>query len=398
MLRDLKKIIKTWINIRALIVFYVLLAVIAAFQSYYLPVKVSQNGEKHFTHYNNYLIFKQSHFHLMEGKDLYSEYPEEHWDFYKYSPTFALFFGIFSWLPDLLGLCLWNLTNVLFLLFAIQYLPGPDAKKKILMLITIIIELMTSLQNGQSNGLVAGLIILSFGLLEKNKSLPAALCLMFSVFIKLFGLVAFALFLFYPKKWKFGLFVILWFIAFLALPLIVVSPGQLQALYSNWMNLIASDHSASYGLSVMGWLTIWFGISVDKFILVLIGGIFLMLPFVRTKQYDNLNFRLLALASVLIWVVIFNHKAESPTFIIAMSGICIWFYSRSPGIVNIILLVTALIITSLSPTDIFPVNIRENLVIPYALKAVPCITVWIKIIYEMLIFRTKAVVESRNPV
>jgi hypothetical protein len=393
----LKKIISTWINIRTLIVFYILLAIIAAVQSYYLPVKVSEDGEKHYTHYNNYLIFKQSHYHLLEGKDLYKEYPDEHWDFYKYSPAFALFFGIFAWLPDLLGLCLWNLTNVLFLLFAIHYLPAPDAKKKIFMLITIIIELMTSLQNGQSNGLVAGLIILSFGLLEKNKPLPAALCLMFSVFIKIFGLVAFALFLFYPKKWKFGLFVILWFIVFLALPLIVVPLGQLQALYSNWMNMLASDHSASYGLSVMGWIATWFGISVDKIILVLVGAVLFMLPFIRTRQYDNLNFRLLALASVLIWVVIFNHKAESPTFIIAMSGISIWFYSRAPRTENILLLAIALIFTSLSPTDLFPGVIRENLIIPYVLKAVPCIAIWIKIFYEMMAIKPKSMSEVRNP-
>lgn len=385
----MKKIIASWFNFRTLIVIYVLLAVIAAVQSYYLPVKTSENGEIHYTHYNNYLIFKQSHFHLLEGKDLYKEYPEEHWDFYKYSPAFALFFGIFAWLPDLIGLCLWNLTNVLFLLFAIHYLPAPEYKKKVLILFTIAIELMTSLQNGQSNGLVAGLIILAFGLLEKNKPLPATLCLMFSVFIKLFGIVGFALFLFYPKKWKFLLFAFLWFIVFFALPLLIIPLGQLMSLYANWMNLLATDHASSNGLSVMGWLITWFGITVDKVALTLLGAAIFMLPFIRISNYKNYSFRLLALASVLIWAVIFNHKAESPTFIIAMSGISIWFYSRSPGTVNIILLLIALIFTSLSPTDLFPRVIRENLVIPYVLKAVPCIAVWIKIIYEMMMVQPK---------
>ena len=43
-----------------------------------------------YTHYNNYIIFKQSYFHLIENKDLYTLYPNEHWDYYKYSPTFSL--------------------------------------------------------------------------------------------------------------------------------------------------------------------------------------------------------------------------------------------------------------------------------------------------------------------
>ncbi|MBM3434679.1 MAG: DUF2029 domain-containing protein, partial [Bacteroidetes bacterium] len=158
----LKRIIGSWIQIRTLLAIYILLAVIAAFQSYYLPKKHSTDGKQTFTHYNNYIIFKQSCFHLLEGKDLYKEYPDEHWDFYKYSPVFALMFGVFAWLPDLAGLILWNLVNVLILFLGIYRLPLPANKKKVFILLILLIELMTSLQNGQSNGMIAGLIIFSF--------------------------------------------------------------------------------------------------------------------------------------------------------------------------------------------------------------------------------------------
>jgi hypothetical protein len=90
------------------------------------------------------------------------------------------------------------------------------------------------------------------------------------------------------------------------------------------------------------------------------------------------------LASLLIWVVIFNHKAESPTFIIAMCGVSLWFFSVPFRWDNLVLFVMAFVFTSLSPTDIFPKYKRESFVIPYVLKAFPCILIWIKIQYEMM--------------
>ena len=55
-----------------------------------------------------YLIFKQSFFHLIEGKDLFILYPQEHWDLYKYSPTFSLLMAPLAILPDVVGLFFWK--------------------------------------------------------------------------------------------------------------------------------------------------------------------------------------------------------------------------------------------------------------------------------------------------
>lgn len=49
--------------------------------------------QKTYTHYNNYIIFKNSFEHLSSNKDIYKSYPEEHWDLYKYSPTFSFAMG-----------------------------------------------------------------------------------------------------------------------------------------------------------------------------------------------------------------------------------------------------------------------------------------------------------------
>ncbi len=372
---------------KVLFVLFVIFALFAGIQALMSGNKTFLDGGLEYTFYNNYVIFEQSFHHLLENKDLYILYPLEQWDLFKYTPTFAAFFGLFAIFPDWLGLSLWNLFNALLLLFAVYYLPRYTDKQKSLILLLSLIELMTSLQNGQSNALIAGLLILTLGLLEKDKLILATFCVVFSVYIKLFGIVGFALFLFYPQKWKLILYSAFWSILLFAIPLAFVSPEHYKNLYISYGNMLYNDHETSYGYSVMGWFNSWFGIPVNKLFVVLGGALVFMLPFYKFQNFKYFTFRILALSSVLIWIVIFNHKAESPTFIIAMAGISLWFVASPKNYINIALFVSAFILTSLSPTDIFPRFLRDEYVIQYNLKVLPCILIWFKIIYDQITFK-----------
>jgi hypothetical protein len=93
-------------------------------------------------------------------------------------------------------------------------------------------------------------------------------------------------------------------------------------------------------------------------------------------------------------MVIFNHKAESPTFVIAIAGVTLWFVHSKKSTLNIMLFACAFIFASLSPTDIFPRFIREEFVKPYCLKAVPCIFIWGKIIYDLLALKSSTYTHS----
>ncbi len=381
------RIIQTVTNKKTLIILVVLFALAASIQSLVSGSKTFQEGGIEYKSYNNYTIFERSFYHLKENKDLYILYPEEHWDLYKYTPTFSVFFGLFAVLPDWLGLILWNLLNGLFLLVAVYYLPRIGNIEKGAILLIVLIELMTSMQNEQSNALIAGLLVLSFGLLENKKYLAATFFLVFSVFIKLFGIVGFALLLLYPQKWKLALYSAIWVLILLIIPLFFINLNQYLNLFQSYRNMLLSDHSASYGYSVMGWLNSWFGVELNKNIIVMAGVLIFLIPLVKIKVYQQFIFKYLLLSSVLIWIVIFNHKAESPTFIIAMTGVALWFTNGEKNIINIILFGSAFVLTSLSPTDIFPRFLREEYVRPYTLKAVPCILIWLKIIYDMLVYK-----------
>ena len=339
---------------------------------------------KEYTRYNNYVIFKYAFHHLVEHKNLYIAYAQEHFDFYKYSPSFALSMAVFSWMPDWLGVNLFNFLNLGVFLWGLFRLKlSPERMKYVLLF--LFVEVGISLSSIQTNLLIAGCIMLAFSYLEKEKIFIAACFVVATVFIKLFGIVAFALFLLYPGRIKAILYSAFWIVAIGILPMIVESPEGLASQYLNWWTLLKDDHSSSVGLSFMGWMKGWFGLDLPKLGVVLTAAFVFCLPLLKIGSYGLNFFRMQILSSVLLWIVIFNHKGESPTYVIAMAGVAVWYFSQKPAVTNLVLLWLCLIFTSFSSTDaITPLWITAKYVDPYSLKAVFCSIIWFKLIYELM--------------
>ncbi len=339
-----------------------------------------------FTEYNNYVVFKQSFFHLLHGSNLYTIYPAEQWDLYKYSPTFALFMGFFAYLPDVVGLSIWNLLNVVTLFFAIRMLPF-NVRTQCIILWFVANDLLTCLANAQSNGLMCALIVAAFCCLQNGKLVWATLWLVVATYIKVYGAIGFCLFLFYPGKVRFILYAILWTVLFAVLPLVVTPFHTLVWQYHNWADMMIADATAALGLSVVGWLYTWFGILNSKGYVSILGVVLFLLPFVRFRMYKDEVFKLLMLASLLIWVIIFNHKAESPTYIIAVTGVAIWYFAMPRAAWRTALILFVFVFTGLSGTDFFPHFIRANFILPYKIKAFPCILAWCVVFGELMLLK-----------
>jgi len=332
---------------------------------------------------HNFEIFRQSFYNLIDQGDIYVRYPKLWLDYYKYSPAFALLIAPISILPKYLGVIAWNLVNTIPLFFAVSKLDF-ESKKKAFILWIIFVELVTSIQNCQSNGIYTALFVFTFILLENKRSFWAALIVALLVYIKIFGGIAAILFIFYPGRFKFLLYLTFWFAVLALFPLLVVSPDQLLFLYERWYNLLTRDALTLYGLSVMGVVKTWFGLNISNLLSILGGLVLLALPLLRISKYNNSDFRRLFLSSLLIWTVIFNHKAESPMFVIAVTGVAIWYVLQKSTLISKSLLWFTLVVTSLSSTDIFPAVIRDGIIQPYLLKAIPCIVVWIAIERQLL--------------
>ena len=386
-------LLRTWQSrsLSIVLLAYILISVIAAAQGLMAGPKIYVPGGRPYIDYNNFRIFKFSFYHLVQGKDIYQLFPDDHWDLYKYSPGFALCFGLLSWLPDTIGLLLWNLINSLCLYAGVRLLPGISDEKKSWILLFCLLEMLLSIQNTQSNGLMAGLTVLAFALAERRNYFLSTLCVVFSFYIKIYGAAAFVLYLFYPGKLRLAGWSLFWMLLFALLPLVVVDSHQLALLYRSWLHLLLNDRSASTGLSVMGILVSWWHLDAAKNIVTAAGIVLFLLPLVYVRYYRDLHFRLLYLANLLIWMVIFNHKAESPTFVIVMAGIGIWYFSQQPDVLDKVLMILSFLLITMSVSDLVPAAVRNDFIRPYGIKVVMAIVIWCRIFYEQMTFRERTV-------
>jgi hypothetical protein len=281
--------------------------------------------------------------------------------------------------------------NAWVLYLAIKALPLKEDHYLIILLICAH-ELMTSSSNVEINPLIGGLIILSFVFIRDKKDFWAALMIVLGTFIKLYGIVGLAFFFLSKDKLKFIGGLAFWSVVLFLLPMAISSPTYILQTYHDWYGDLVTKNLNNIGhslqdISVMGLIRNIFNYPQLSNITVIIPGILVFaLWYLRVKYYNILPYQLLLLASTLIFVIIFSSSSESPTYIIAFAGVAIWFINLNRPVTSleISLFVFALLITSLSPSDLFPRYIKMHYVVPYKLKALPCLLIWLKIIYEML--------------
>lgn len=334
-------------------------------------------------HANNFLIFDWSFRNLRAGADLYAPHPAQYADLFKYSPAFAVLFAPFSLLPDTLGLVLWDAVNTLTLAWAIVRLL-PDRRGDAVLAL-VFLEMFGSMQHSQSNSLLAALLILAFLALEHERQLAAALAIVIGTAVKIFPIAGVAMALPHSRRVWFGVLFALVLLAVFALPYLVVPPHEVHAQYASWAALLprdaVSDTAAGTGMHTGGipeQLHLWFGLQAAPWLTELIGGVLLVLPLlVRRRMWTDPDFRARFLCSLLVFLVIFNHRSESPSFVIAVVGIAIWFaLSRLDG-VTIAVMVATLAIVSLGASSAVPNAIRVGVVMHYRLKTLPCAAAWL---------------------
>jgi hypothetical protein len=340
----------------------------------YIGVVVAGSIQKYFAgEHSNFKIFVASADNLIHLRDLYGP----RYDTYHYTPTFAFLMIPFLYVPDWLGVIIWNLVNALPLFYALGSLDLRGRQKAMIWWV-VLWELLTSIQNFQTNGLIAALFVWGFAAIERGHPLWAALCIALSTSIKVFGVAGALFFLLSPQGAVASVYLGLWCLLLALLPWLVVPLGHLIDLYRRWLAQLLLVQQQSYGTSVMGVLRVWFGVRVGNLWIQLAGLGILCVPFLLWKRHRSLHFRYLLLGSTMIWAVLFNHKAESPAFVIAMTGVAMWFAVQHRTKVNLALLGLALVFTSFYP-DLLPQWIRETYMTPYAVKAVPCLLIWLKL-------------------
>lgn len=360
--------------------------------------------------HNNYLIFCGVWDHLLQQVNLFSAYPDEYLDTNHYGPFFALVIAPFAMLPLWAGLILWNVGLAALLYWAdkeysgLTAAGGRTAQRSCSVAVFLIWftanELYTALCMQQFNVAVAAMVILAFVLVEKEKDEWATLLIVIGTLVKIYPIVALVFFLFSKHKLRFVLTGLGWLIVCFCLPMLFSSPAYVCEEYKEWWLSLTSKNDANLfslmqnisllgmirkiGFAVSGGQAFWQTYS-DLWVIIPCCGLFVA-TLCRIRQWSNLHYRQTLLASMLMMICLFSSGTESSGYIIAMTGVAIW-YTAAPWQRNkwdIALMIFCFLLTSMSPTDIFPRSIRVNYILPYALKALPVALIWFKLIYEQL--------------
>lgn len=330
----------------------------------------------------NYMIFKGVFWHTVSQTNLYVEYPAEYLDVNHYGPFFSVIIAPFAILPDAIGIFCWCMLNSFLLLYAIKKLPLSD-ESKLLILVIASIEMMTSTHNLQVNPMLTAWLIFAFILTEKGEDFWATLFIAAGFMVKLYGVAGLLFFVFSENKFRFVVSFIFWLIVMFLLPMLLSSPSFIINSYISWWHVLIEKNlqntqSFMQDISLMGFIRRGFhqpGLS--NFAVLIPAALLINLPLLRFQQYKHLLFRLSYLAIVLISVVILSTSAESATYVIAVTGAAIWYVIYPRTKFTLSLLIFMLLLTSFSPTDLFPAYIRNHFIRPYSLKALPCILIWL---------------------
>lgn len=113
------------------------------------------------------------------------------------------------------------------------------------------------------------------------------------------------------------------------------------------------------------------------------------LPYLRIRQYQYESFRFLFF--VFCAFVYGTVQYRNGNLWLSDCYGCCWSLvckdtdkSCHTDIESVIAYILYILLTSLSTTDLFPRFIRAEYVKPYALKALPCTLIWLKIVWEQL--------------
>ena len=337
---------------------------------------------------NNFLIYKYTFRHLWDGVSLYAPAPE-YLDSNYYGPLFGLVAAPFAVVPQWLGLGMWVVGLAAALFVAVRYLPVEE-RQKIFLLWFCAHELLTALFMQQFNVATVAMILATYICVERRREGWAAFFIVVGTLIKLYGVVGLLFFLFAKRKMRFVCALVGWSVVLFVAPMVVSSPEFVVSQYGEWVHSLAGKgadnlFSLYQNISLLGFVRkITGAASYSDLWLIASGLVLFALPLLRFGQWKYAPFRLMMLSSVLLFVVLFSTGSESSSYIIAMCGVSLWYTSvpwRRSGW-DVVLMIFVFVLTSMSPSDLFPRTLRMNYVLPYALKAVPCIVVWLKLLYE----------------
>jgi hypothetical protein len=277
---------------------------------------------------NNFKIFKYSFFHLIHHQPLYTTGSGDHLDLFQYHPVFALLFAPIAVLPAPIDLFVWLFASTIAFLWTITQL-GLDKRWLVWITLLSLFELSKNILYVQTNIIATTVMMWSFILFERQEPAKAAFSSVLNFCIKGFGGITGLLAVLYPKSDR-SIAQGIGFLFLMSLtPLCVLNPSDLLQDYMDWFNLLRSDVVIEpYALVSFLTQTLHLPQGIEFFIMffgVVMLLVYWLLLFLSRNELTTAH-RAYFLSFLLLWVVVFNRAAESATYIMAATGLLIWFF------------------------------------------------------------------------
>ncbi len=343
------------------------------------------------SHVNNFVIFKSSFGHFVHHLPLYLEYPKEYFDLYLYGPVFAILMAPFAVLPLGMSVVLWNVLNAVLLFWALMELPLGISKKSGIAWI-VFNSLLTALLNTQFHAICISMIIWSYIYVQRGKEFWSASLIVLGILVKFYGIVGLAFFFFSKDRWRFLGYLVFWLLAWGLLPLLVGGIDYGWRCYGEWLGILQHKNELNVDVAnlrtdvcVMGMVRRFTGDGTLSNMWFLVPSMLLnMWVYFQPKKWADTTFQLRILAFVSIYLMLASTGTESPTLVMAMPGLGIWFVLSDQKKWQWGLLILTLLISSFSPTDLFPKFLREAYINRYGLMILPLLGVWLALAVDLL--------------
>lgn len=337
----------------------------------------------------DYSIFYHSFWHAWQQMPLYIIYPEDG-NYFLYGPLFTVLMAPLAVLPYQMGRLLWMLIITVVPFWSIRKTCF-TRYQQVFILWFVAAEAYLCTLDSESNSLILAILIFSFYLIDKEEDRWAALLIALGTTTKLFGIVGLAFLPFSHHKLKLIGWTAAWTAILLVLPMLVFGVEYISQQYLAWYDVLVhknelNQFAAGQNVSLLGIVRKVSQCATYSDLWLMIPGMVLFaLPYLRFKQYQHMAFRQTILASVLMFIILFATSSENYGYIIAMTGVAIWYtaapWKRSKW--DVALMVLAFIFTSMSSSDLFYKPLWREVIKPYSLKALPVTIIWLKLTYEL---------------
>ncbi len=340
---------------------------------------------------NIFNVFRSGYTHLLQERNLYLLYPLEYGDVYIYGPVFGLLIAPFALLPVKIGAFCWVMANVAFLFLAVTKLPV-NRYYQTALLILCSHELMNNSSWLQANAYVCASIFLGYIFVREKKEHWALFFILLASFVKIYGIIGLAFFPFSSNRLKFIGWAFAWSLLFFFSPLILTSWHFLLQTYTDWYvalsqknatNARLDTHYYFHDISFMGLIRRSVYPALKNIYILLPAGLLFVSQFIVRSCYKDFRYQLYILCSCLLFVVIFSSSAESPTYIIALPAICLWFFLQPSSRSTTLLFIVLFVFTTFSYSDLLTPWFRQHVVMPYSLKALPSCIIWCVIVVQI---------------